>query len=163
MAGSTPASRTSKAGVLAQARSVSPWAEAWRRFMRHRLALASLFVLLAIVVLVLFGPLVWKLAINDIDFSTKLQGPSLAHPMGTDDLGQDLFARMLYGGRISLAVGLMAMLMAASASLFTPITGVGFASARGLALTTSSATASACSRSSARLIPTVRSSCLMWP
>ena len=80
--------------------------------MRHRLALASLFVLLAIVVLVLFGPLVWKLAINDIDFSTKLQGPSLAHPMGTDDLGQDLFARMLYGGRISLAVGLMAMLMA---------------------------------------------------
>ncbi len=112
MAGSTPASRTSKAGVLAQARSVSPWAEAWRRFMRHRLALASLFVLLAIVVLVLFGPLVWKLAINDIDFSTKLQGPSLAHPMGTDDLGQDLFARMLYGGRISLAVGLMAMLMA---------------------------------------------------
>ncbi|MFN0000650.1 MAG: ABC transporter permease [Burkholderiaceae bacterium] len=98
--------------MLAQARSVSPWAEAWRRFMRHRLALASLFVLLAIVVLVLFGPLVWKLAINDIDFSTKLQGPSLAHPMGTDDLGQDLFARMLYGGRISLAVGLMAMLMA---------------------------------------------------
>ena len=96
----------------AQARSVSPWAEAWRRFMRHRLAFASLFVLLAIVVLVLFGPLVWKLAINDIDFSTKLQGPSLAHPMGTDDLGQDLFARMLYGGRISLAVGLMAMLMA---------------------------------------------------
>jgi len=80
--------------------------------MRHRLAFASLFVLLAIVVLVLFGPLVWKLAINDIDFSTKLQGPSLAHPMGTDDLGQDLFARMLYGGRISLAVGLMAMLMA---------------------------------------------------
>ena len=112
MAGSTPASRTSKAGVLAQARSVSPWAEAWRRFIRHRLALASLFVLLAIVVLVLFGPLVWKLAINDIDFSTKLQGPSLAHPRGTDDLGQDLFARMLYGGRISLAVGLMAMLMA---------------------------------------------------
>ncbi|NDH51705.1 MAG: ABC transporter permease [Betaproteobacteria bacterium] len=112
MAGSTPASRTSKAGVPAQARSVSPWAEAWRRFMRHRLAFASLFVLLAIVVLVLFGPLVWKLAINDIDFSTKLQGPSLAHPMGTDDLGQDLFARMLYGGRISLAVGLMAMLMA---------------------------------------------------
>jgi peptide/nickel transport system permease protein len=54
----------------------------------------------------------WKVAINDIDFTATLQGPSLAHPMGTDDLGQDLLARMLYGGRISLAVGLAAMVMA---------------------------------------------------
>ncbi len=76
------------------------------------MALASLFVLLALVLLVVLGPLVWKVAINDIDFSAKLQGPSLAHPLGTDDLGQDLLARMLYGGRISLAVGLAAMSMA---------------------------------------------------
>jgi len=58
------------------------------------------------------GPVLWKVAINEIDFSAKLQGPSLAHPMGTDDLGQDVLARMLYGGRISLAVGLAAMSMA---------------------------------------------------
>ena len=76
------------------------------------MALASLFILLAMVALVAFGPLVWKVAINDIDFSAKLQSPSLAHPFGTDDLGQDVFARMLYGGRISLAVGLAAMSMA---------------------------------------------------
>ncbi len=60
----------------------------------------------------LLGPLIWPVPINDIDFAAQLHGPSLAHPLGTDDLGQDLLARMLYGGRISLAVGLAAMLVA---------------------------------------------------
>jgi peptide/nickel transport system permease protein len=109
MAGSTPASPIARA---APARGTSPWREAWRRFRRHRLAYASLFVLLTLVALVLFGPLLWKVPINDIDFTAQLQGPSLKHPLGTDDLGQDLLARMLYGGRISLAVGLAAMMMA---------------------------------------------------
>ena len=58
------------------------------------------------------GPTLWPVAINDIDFSARLKGPSWAHPFGTDDLGQDLLARMLYGGRISLAVGLSAMAVA---------------------------------------------------
>jgi len=92
-------------------RSVSPWAEAWRRFRRHRLAVLGLVVLALMVVLVAFGPLVWKVQINDIDFSARLNTPSANHPFGTDDLGQDVFARVLYGGRISLAVGLSAMLM----------------------------------------------------
>src|SRR5574337_1815805 len=101
------------AGPAAPRRAAnSPWREAWRRFRRHRMALASLFVLLALVLAVALGPLAWKVSIADIDFSAKLQSPSLAHPFGTDDLGQDLLARMLYGGRISLAVGLAAMTMA---------------------------------------------------
>ena len=50
--------------------------------------------------------------INEIDFTARLEGPSWQHPFGTDDLGQDLLARMLYGGRISLAVGLAAMVVA---------------------------------------------------
>jgi len=104
MAGSTPASRSAKV--------VSPAGEAWRRFKRHRMAVVSMFVLLAMVAAVVVGPFLWRVAINDIDFSATLQGPSLEHPMGTDDLGQDLLARMLYGGRISLAVGLAAMAMA---------------------------------------------------
>jgi len=69
-------------------------------------------VLALMVLLVAFGPLVWTLSINDIDFRARLQGPSMAHPQGTDDHGQDILARMLYGGRISLAVGLAAMTMA---------------------------------------------------
>ena len=110
MAGSTLASATAEVAG-APRRSVSPWREAWRRFKRHKLAVASLFVLAAMVLLVVFGPSVWKVAINDIDFSARLKLPSAAHPFGTDDLGQDLFARMLYGGRISLAVGIAAMMM----------------------------------------------------
>jgi len=92
--------------------SVSPWAEAWRRFKRHRLAVLGLVVLVLMILLVAFGPLVWRVQINDIDFSARLKTPTATHPFGTDDLGQDIFARVLYGGRISLAVGLSAMLMA---------------------------------------------------
>ena len=58
------------------------------------------------------GPLVYRVPINDIDFKAKLKGPTMAHPLGTDDLGQDVLARMMYGGRISLAVGIMSMLIA---------------------------------------------------
>jgi peptide/nickel transport system permease protein len=72
----------------------------------------SAIVLGAMILAVLFGPLLWPLPIDEIDFSARLQGPSWDHPMGTDDLGQDLLARMLYGGRISLAVGFAAMAVA---------------------------------------------------
>ncbi len=85
--------------------------ETWRRFRRHRLALASIAVLSVLVLGVVLGPLLWPLAIDDIDFSAMLQGPSPTHPFGTDDLGQDLLARMITGGRISLAVGFTAMLV----------------------------------------------------
>ena len=63
-------------------------------------------MLLAMVAAILLGPFLWRVPINEIDFTATLQGPSWQHPFGTDDLGQDLLARMLYGGRISLAVGL---------------------------------------------------------
>ncbi|MFN5157452.1 MAG: ABC transporter permease [Betaproteobacteria bacterium] len=109
MAGSTPASPTAEAAVR-QPVSTSPWAEAWRRFKRHRLAYGSLWLLALLSLAVLLGPYVWTIGINDIDFTARLKGPSAAHPLGTDDLGRDLLARMLYGGRISLAVGLAAML-----------------------------------------------------
>jgi peptide/nickel transport system permease protein len=117
MAGLTPASPIAEAAPLPAAlavrrRPVTPWVEAWRRFRRHRLALVSLIVLLAMILAVAVGPLLWRVQINDIDFTAQLQGPSWAHPLGTDDLGQDLLARMLYGGRISLAVGLAAMSVA---------------------------------------------------
>ena len=97
---------------LPKPRSTSPGAEAWRRFKRHKMAVLSLVLLLTMVVAVVFGPLVWTLAVNDIDFTARLKGPSWQHPLGTDDLGQDVLARMLYGGRISLAVGMAAMAMA---------------------------------------------------
>jgi peptide/nickel transport system permease protein len=114
MAGSTPASATASASPRPL---TSPWSEAWRRFRKHKLAAVSAVLLGFLILAVLFGPLVWRVPINDIDFSVILQGPSLAHPLGTDDLGQDLLARMLYGGRISLAVGFTAMLVAVSVGI----------------------------------------------
>ncbi|GAA0759835.1 ABC transporter permease [Ideonella azotifigens] len=113
MAGSTLASATAEpAAILAPRPVVSPAREAWRRFRRHGLAVFSLVLLALMVLAVGLGPLLWPLAINDIDFAARLATPSAAHPLGTDDLGQDLLARLLYGGRISLAVGLAAMGMA---------------------------------------------------
>jgi peptide/nickel transport system permease protein len=115
MAGSILASPIASAGVGGagrRARHPSLALETWRRFRRHRLAVASTAVLGLMILAAAFGPLFWQVPINDIDFSAQLTGPSWAHPLGTDDLGQDLLARMLYGGRISLSVGLTAMLVA---------------------------------------------------
>jgi peptide/nickel transport system permease protein len=113
MDGSILASRSAEGTAPRRpTRPFSPWRDAWRRFRRHRLAFASAFILLAMITAILLAPLIWGVAINDIDFNARLQGPSWQHPFGTDDLGQDLLARMLYGGRISLAVGLSAMTVA---------------------------------------------------
>jgi peptide/nickel transport system permease protein len=92
----------------------TPGALAWQQFRRHRLALVSLVIFLALAIGVLVGPLVDPVPTVSINFSRSLQPPSLAHPFGTDDLGRDLLARCLFGGRISMAVGLTAMLMAIS-------------------------------------------------
>ena len=114
MAGSTLASPTASVtpSDIRGADRRSPGIETWRRFCRHRLAVVSTAILAFMAVAVAVGPLLWHVPINDIDFSERLAGPSLGHPLGTDDLGQDLLARMLYGGRISLGVGLAAMLVA---------------------------------------------------
>jgi peptide/nickel transport system permease protein len=108
---------TVRAGVarVPRQRPHSLWSETWRRFRRHRLATFGAATLFVMVVAVVAGPLVYRVSIDEIDFKAKLQGPSRAHPLGTDDLGQDLLARMLYGGRISLAVGVVAMLIAITA------------------------------------------------
>src|SRR4030095_5076112 len=107
MSGSTPASPTvsAAAGPVPGAKQVSLGMEAWRRFRRHRLALVGAVILGIMACAVLCGPCLYPVPINEIDFAAKLQGPSWKHPFGTDDLGQDLLARMIYGGGRSRAVG----------------------------------------------------------
>src|SRR5262249_44224362 len=114
MAGLTHASPIVEAApaLAHRKRRFSPWREAWRRFSRHRLAAISVVVLALLALSILVGPLLWPRATNDIDFTARLSPPSWDHPFGTDDLGQDLLARMIYGGRISLAVGFAAMAVA---------------------------------------------------
>jgi len=100
----------------ARARGIgSMRSEAWRRFRKHRLASVGATILAVMVIAVVAGPFVYRVPIDEIDFRAKLKAPTWGHPLGTDDLGQDVLARMLYGGRISLAVGVAAMLIAITA------------------------------------------------
>ncbi|GAW33947.1 glutathione transport system permease protein GsiD [Roseovarius sp. A-2] len=90
----------------------SHWRDVWDQFKSHRGALAGGIVLLVIILAVFLGPYIWPYDATYIDIRSRNQGPSLAHPFGTDQLGRDTLARMLEGGRTSVAVGLTAMLLA---------------------------------------------------
>jgi len=92
----------------------SLWQDAWYTFTRDKLAMTGLFVLAFLVLAVLAGPYVWGGSSTEIDFTRSLAGPSFEFPMGTDDEGRDLLARVLNGGRISIAVGFTAVLLAIS-------------------------------------------------
>ncbi|MCX7888320.1 MAG: ABC transporter permease [Rhodobacteraceae bacterium] len=96
----------------------SPWGDVWFQFRKHRGAMVAACVLGFLIVFVLVGPLIWRIDPNFIEpdtakmFKLRNKPPSLAHPMGTDQLGRDMLARMMFGGRVSLAVGLVAMFVA---------------------------------------------------
>ncbi|HYU21418.1 MAG TPA: ABC transporter permease [Chloroflexota bacterium] len=83
---------------------------AWRQFRRHRLALAGAATFLALCLTAVLAP-VSPYDPNRTSLLDRFEPPSLTHPMGTDDLGRDELTRVLIGGRISLAVGMMAMMV----------------------------------------------------
>ena len=90
----------------------SPWRDAWQRFRRNRPAVFSgVLVLLLALVCVALPPLL-GLSYQDQNLSLGATPPSGAHWFGTDELGRDLFSRLLFGGRISLMVGLVASMVA---------------------------------------------------
>ena len=89
----------------------SLWMDVWLQLRNHTGAMISVGVLAFIVLAVLVGPLLWELDPQRLDPRVSNQGPSRAHPFGTDNLGRDMLAQMLAGGRISLAVGVTAMLI----------------------------------------------------
>jgi peptide/nickel transport system permease protein len=88
--------------------------DVWRQFRRHRGALAGAIVLAIIVFACTIGPLIYWHDAFESDISARNLGASLSHPFGTDVQGRDVLARVLLGGRISLAVGLTAMLIGIS-------------------------------------------------
>ncbi len=94
-----------KALKLNEEGSFSYWQKVFTRLKRHRLAMISLYILIAIIVIVVFVPMFVHIDPNKVDLAQALQPPSPHHIMGTDDNGRDEFIRLLYGGRISLLVG----------------------------------------------------------
>jgi peptide/nickel transport system permease protein len=83
----------------------------WRRFWRHRPAFAGFIFLACLATVVGVGPVIHSTSSEAIDLRARLAGPSMAHPLGTDEFGRDILARLLHGGRISLGIGLVAMLV----------------------------------------------------
>lgn len=86
-------------------------ADVWRQFRAHRGGVVGAVVFATIVLLVIFGPYIHGIDPQALDVRARNAGISPAHPMGTDNLGRDMFAQVLAGGRTSLAVGFTAMFL----------------------------------------------------
>lgn len=89
----------------------------WDQFKSHKGAMIGLWVLIGLTVFVLIGPLIWTIDPGYVNpdkvqmMKLRNKPPSWAHPLGTDQLARDVLARMMFGGRISLAVGAVAMVL----------------------------------------------------
>src|SRR5438132_6993106 len=93
----------------------SLWQDAWHRLKRNRAAMASLIILVVIALASIIGPMLVPWAYDQIDWDhVEAMSPSLAthHYFGTDSVGRDLLARTLFGGRVSLTIGLLATAVA---------------------------------------------------
>ncbi len=85
----------------------SQWRRTWRQLKRHRLAMLGLAVLIVLILAALLAPIISPFDPDKVSLRDRLQPPSLTHWMGTDELGRDVYTRVLYGARISLAVGFL--------------------------------------------------------
>ena len=93
-------------------RQNSPWMEILTRFSRNKLAMLGAIVLLILILSAIFADVLAPYGMDDQDVSQALQGPSSEHWFGTDKFGRDQFSRVLYGGRVSLRVGIVAVAVA---------------------------------------------------
>jgi peptide/nickel transport system permease protein len=102
---------------VALAKPRSQWRDIWAQFRTHKGAMAGLIVLGLLVLFVLVGPFIWRVDPTFIEpnaatmIKTRNKPPSLQYPLGTDQLGRDMLARMMAGGKVSMAVGLVAMMI----------------------------------------------------
>jgi peptide/nickel transport system permease protein len=90
------------------------WEDTWRRLLRHRVGMIGLAIVLVLIVVALFGPALAPYDPVEINFDVRFAPPSLDHIMGADDFGRDTFSRILYGARVSLQVGVIAVGIAAT-------------------------------------------------
>ena len=83
-----------------------------KKFTRNRTATVSLIFIIGILLLAIFAPQITRFSYEEQVIADRLQGPSMVHWMGTDNLGRDLFSRIIYGARMSLSVGIFTALLA---------------------------------------------------
>lgn len=103
---------------------VGPWKEAWRSFRKSKAALVGTAIVVFFILLAVFGPLIAPEEINEQklqDSSLRLAPPSSEYWFGTDDFGRDIFSRVVYGARISLAVGFLSVILSAVVGSFLGI------------------------------------------
>ncbi len=96
----------------AGAETRSQWRDVWRQFRNHRGAMIALVLFIGVLLFVSVGPWLWTTDPTYVDIRARNSGFSAAHPLGTDQLGRDMLARLMAGGRVSIAVGLTAMIIA---------------------------------------------------
>jgi peptide/nickel transport system permease protein len=107
-----PSGTTWESVEIAELPPLTPTQVAWRRFRRHKMAIAGIFMLLAIILYVSLGSFFFTEAeANYTDLSIKLSPPSMEHPFGTDMVGRDILARTIYGGQISIIIGMLAVIV----------------------------------------------------
>lgn len=115
MAGNViPASRAETLGVdrLCRTARTSRRPSVWRRIGRNRLAVVAAIFLVTLTAAAIFAPVVARYDPDAVDLMSQMQGPSWAHWLGTDESGRDYFARLVYGSRVSLAIGFIAIAIA---------------------------------------------------
>ncbi|MGB3304572.1 MAG: ABC transporter permease [Thermomicrobiales bacterium] len=115
---STASSTTATAGTERETRSLErvrriegPWRGAFARLRKNRLAMISGIFILAMAIVAIVLPELLPTKYSDQNYDAVTQGPSLVHLMGTDDLGRDIFVRLVFGARISLTVGIVVQLV----------------------------------------------------
>lgn len=90
---------------------LTPGKLVWKRLKRNKLAIAGMYILIIMTLLAIVGPMVSPYKMDTIDLFNINAAPSLQHPLGTDETGRDVLTRLLYAGRISLSVGVVAVLV----------------------------------------------------
>lgn len=94
--------------IASKAKAIGPWALAWERFRKNKVAVAGAILFILILLLVTFGPMFSPYKMSEFELANKNLPPSKAHWLGTDEQGRDVLLRLMLGGRISLRVGVMA-------------------------------------------------------
>ncbi len=105
----------------ADGEAISPWKEAYWQLRKNKLAIVGIIIITFFILIAIFAPLLTNYTYHSISAADRLQGPSAAHWLGTDDLGRDIFTRIVYGARISLMVGFFAV---SGALIFGSILGI---------------------------------------